>query len=96
MRGALWASYSEKREPKNLPVDVELDSCSTCGECVAILEKPLRMPQADLLDASGQGAFAAPGLSHPSPSGVDHKERRCPYGPASYSCVLACCPLVPY
>ena len=29
--------------------------------------------QADLLDASGQGVFAVPGLSHPTLSGMNHE-----------------------
>ncbi len=44
MREALLASYLEKEELENLLVHMEFDSFSLSGECVAILENPLRMP----------------------------------------------------
>jgi len=44
MREAILASYLEKEELENLLVHMEFDSFSLSGECVAILENPLRMP----------------------------------------------------
>ena len=44
MREGLQASYSEQEEPENLLVNMEFDSFTLSGGCVAILENPLRMP----------------------------------------------------
>jgi hypothetical protein len=35
----------EKEELENLVVNMEFDSFTLSGECVAILENPLRMPR---------------------------------------------------